>query len=131
MQKVAVMPKNYHQPVNNAYSHAIKVDNVLYIAGQVPLDDQGRVVGVRDMRKQATQVFKNIGRILKEVGAGFDNIVKWNGYMIDMDHNFPAYAEVRSKYFSKNPKPAATLVEVKSLALREFLLEIEAIAVLD
>ena len=131
MEKTPINPKDVAEPVRNSYSHAIKSGNLLFISGQIPMDAQGRIVGVRDIRAQTRQVFENLGAVLKEAGATFDNIVKWNGYLVNMDENLVPHAEVRAEFFSKQPLPAATLVEVKSLAMRDFLLEVEAIAVLD
>lgn len=94
------------------------------------MDREGRIK-IRDMRGQAEQVFENIKAVLAEAGGTLDDVVKLNGYMVDMDVNYPAYAEVRSRYLRGDKLPAFTLVEVKSLVPREALLEVEAIAILD
>jgi enamine deaminase RidA (YjgF/YER057c/UK114 family) len=101
------------------------------MAGQVALDRQGRVVGVGDIRKQTRQVFENIGAILRASGATFDNVVYWTAYLVDLERNYPGYAEVRAQYLSKDPKPATALLEVKGLSMPDLLFEVQAIAVLD
>ena len=131
MEKKVINPKTIAPPVYNAYSHGIKVGNLLFIAGQVPQDAQGRITAIRDIRKQTEQVFENIKAILAEAGATLDNVVKLNLYMVDMDNNYQGYTEVRSRYLQGGQKPASTLVEVKSLVPKEALIEIEAVAVLD
>ncbi len=119
MERVPITPKNFAEPVRNAYSHAIKSGNLLFVSGQVPVDEHGRVVGVRDIRAQTRQVFENIKAILNEAGAMFDNVVKWNGYVLNFDHNAVGHAEVRAEYLSSEPKPTATLVEVQGLGMRD------------
>jgi reactive intermediate/imine deaminase len=131
MEKVSVQPKGIHKPINNAYSHAIRSGKMLFIAGQLAMDQQGRVVGAGDIRKQTKQVFENIGTILKASGATFENLVYWTAFIVDMKKNYAGYAEVRAQYLSKDPKPATALVEVKGLSTPDFLFEVQAIAVLD
>jgi 2-iminobutanoate/2-iminopropanoate deaminase len=132
MEKRAVIPKNIAQPVSQAYSHAIDArgNRFLFIAGQVALDPSGKVVGIRDIRAQTRQVFENIKAVLQAAGGGLENLVKTNTYMVNLD-DYYAYTEVRSQYLTHPPLPAATLLEVKSLALKDLLIEIEGIAVLD
>jgi reactive intermediate/imine deaminase len=131
MEKTAINPQGLHPPANNAYSHAIRSGKLLFIAGQLSLDQQGRVVGPGDIRMQTRQVFENINTVLKAAGATFDNLVYWTAFMVDMQKNFAGYAEVRSQYLSKDPKPATALIEVKGLSMPELLFEVQAIAVLD
>ena len=116
MDLTAITPKNFNPA---------KAGNFLFLSGQVPLDDLGRMVGFRDIRAQTRQVFENIKVILEEAGTSLDKIVRWNGYIVNMDKNYTGFAEVRAQYFPKDPKPTATLVEVLSLA------HVEAIAVVD
>ena len=129
MGKNFISPKAIAKPAG-AYSHGVLVGNIVFVAGQIGMDPDGRIP-IRNFRAQAEQVFENIKAVLIEAGATFDNVVKVNGYIIDMDMNFAIYSEVRSKYMSGDNLPAATLVEVKSLVPREALLEVEVIAILD
>jgi enamine deaminase RidA (YjgF/YER057c/UK114 family) len=116
-----------------AYSHVVVATpgKIVFIAGQVALDKQGKLVGKDDVKVQATQVFENLKIALAAAGATFDDVVKINwyikGYKPDV---LPTLREVRSTYFNKNaPPPASTLVGVTSLAQDDYLLEVEAIAI--
>ena len=111
------------------YSHIVSTrgGRTIYIAGQVALDAQGRVVGVGDLAAQSRQVFANLEIALKAAGATFENVVKTNYYLRDASQ-VATVREVRSKYFTKE-LPASTLVEVPRLAQPDFLIEVEVIAV--
>lgn len=115
-------------PPRGAYSHAVRVGNLLFIAGQVARDREGRIVGVGDAAAQAEQAMKNIGALLEAAGATFDNVVKLNVYLTDMGDR-EAVGKVRRRYMRK-PFPASTSVQVVALAEPEFLVEIEAVAAL-
>lgn len=110
------------------YSHALKAGNLLFLAGQVGQDDKGDLIGPGDMAAQTRQALKNITALLAAAGATWDNVVKLNNFVTDMSQ-LGAVTQVR-KEFIKQPYPVSTIVEVKSLARPEFLIEIEAIAVL-
>ena len=109
------------------YSHAVKAGNTVYIAGQVAQDEQGQVVGRGDFAAQATQVFENLKKALAAAGADFKHLVKINVYMTDPRYR-EALGQVRTQYIT-GPLPASTLVVVAGLALPEYLLEIEGVAV--
>jgi reactive intermediate/imine deaminase len=111
------------------YSHVVEVNSgrTIYIAGQVALDKSGNVVGKGDFAAQTTQVFENLKLALAAVGATFENVVKINTYVTDMSH-VETLRGIRAKYYSKNA-PASTLVQIGKLAREEFMIEIEAIAV--
>ena len=129
MENVAINPASVAKA--QTYSHGIKVGSLLFVAGQVARDAQGRMVGIRDIRAQTAQVYENIKAVLAEAGAGFDNVVKTTSYLVNMDLNYQGYSEARAKYLPKDKPPASTLVEVKSLVPRDALIEVEAVAVLD
>jgi len=109
------------------YSHIVKVGSVVYIAGQVAADAQGKVVGT-GMVEQVEQVLKNLQIALKSQGADFSHVAKINIYVTDVDaFRAPEAAAVRAKYFGAN-RPASTLIGVTRLASPEYKVEIEAIA---
>jgi enamine deaminase RidA (YjgF/YER057c/UK114 family) len=110
------------------YTHIVIAagGRTIYIAGQVGLDKDGKIAGP-DFAAQARQVFENLKAALAAGGATFDDVVKLNYYITDMA-NAPVLRETRGQYVTGTP-PASTLVEVKSLARPEFMLEVEAIAV--
>ena len=109
------------------YSHIVKVGPILYIAGQVGADAQGKVVGP-GMVEQVEQVLKNLQIALKSQGADFSHVTKINIYVTDVDaFRAPEAAAVRAKYFGIH-RPASTLVGVTRLASPEYKVEIEATA---
>jgi len=113
------------------YTHVVELEvngraKVAYIAGQIALDKDGKVVGAGDMKAQAEQVFKNLEAALAAAGAKFSDVVKMNTYVTDME-KAAAVREVRSCYFGTTV-PASTMVQVVKLARPELMLEIEVIA---
>lgn len=123
-------PESMHAPTG--YTHVVETTGMrtVYIAGQIALDPQGNLVGLGDMAAQAEQVFRNLDAALKAVGARFGDVVKVTYFITDMTQA-QAVRTMRDRYFPPDRLPAGTLVEVSRLARDEFLLEIEAIAVLD
>ncbi len=115
-------------PPGGAYSHAVRAGNLLFIAGQVARDKDGRSVGLGDAEAQADQAMKNIGVLLEAAGTTWDNVVKLNVFLTDMRYR-EAVGRARRKYM-REPFPASTSVQVVALADPELLVEIEATAVL-
>jgi reactive intermediate/imine deaminase len=118
-------PAGMTQPT--AYSHLVKYDKLMFIAGQVALDGDGNVIGEGDMAAQFRQVLENLKTVLASEGADFSNIVKINIFTTDVDRLRENMA-IRSEYFGDHA-PASTLVQIDRLARPVFLLEIEAIAI--
>jgi enamine deaminase RidA (YjgF/YER057c/UK114 family) len=116
-------------PSTPGFSQIVKVTGgqTIYLAGQVALDASGTLVGRGDFRTQAQYIFENIQTALAAVGADFSHVVKLNMYVVDRSQ-LPLLREVRDLYVNKQTPPVSTLVEVRSLAQEQFLLEIEAIA---
>ncbi|HLH73428.1 MAG TPA: RidA family protein [Chloroflexota bacterium] len=112
------------------FTHVVKAGNTVYLAGQVALDTDGQVVGRGDITAQAAQVFENLRTALAAVGANFSNLAKITVFATDVSFLRPI-AEVRARYLGRPDPVASTFVVVAGLAWPEFLLEIEAIAVLD
>lgn len=118
-------------PPSPGYSQAVEIRpgaRVIYVAGQVALDRNGKLVGEGDFRSQATQTFENLKAALQASGASFDNVVKLNSYFVDMTQ-LAAFREVRDKYINTSTPPASTAVKVAGLFREGFLLEVEAVAV--
>ncbi len=112
------------------YTHVVKTTGTtVYIAGQTPVDENGQIVGKGDITAQTEQVMQNIGKALASVGAGYDKLVKTTVFITDARYR-EAVGAVRNKYLAGH-LPTSTLLVVAGLAQPEFLLEIEAIAVLD
>jgi enamine deaminase RidA (YjgF/YER057c/UK114 family) len=109
------------------YSHIVKADGIVYIAGQVGADAQGKVVGP-GMVEQLEQVLKNLQIALRSQRLNFSHVTKINIYVTDVDaFRAPDAAAVRAKYFGAN-RPASTLVGVTRLASPDYKVEIEATA---
>jgi len=117
-----------HTPGAN-YSHVVRAGNTLYISGQIPLDPAGNLVGAGDATAQAAQALKNIEAILKHYGAGPEHVVKITTFITDLSYR-PLVAGPRDRMFG-TPGPASTLAVISSLASPDYLVEIEATAVLD
>jgi 2-iminobutanoate/2-iminopropanoate deaminase len=127
MKKV-VAPKNLHRPFG--YAHAIQVDKTLYISGQIPLDMDMNVVGKNDMAAQTEQVYGNLKKVLEDAGGSMKNIVMLNIYCTDIERFDKETREMRKKYFGEY-YPAVTAVEVKRLYHPDYMIEVEAVAVLN
>jgi reactive intermediate/imine deaminase len=113
------------------YTQVVTVTNgqTIFISGQVALDAAGALVGAGDFAAQARQVFENLQAALVAAGASFVDVVKISIYVLDFA-NLPVLREVRDAYVNTERPPASTAVQVSRLAREEFLLEIDAIAVL-
>jgi enamine deaminase RidA (YjgF/YER057c/UK114 family) len=112
------------------YSQVARAANTLYISGQIGLDEAGQLVGPGDATAQARQAWKNIVGILRHYGASPRHLVKTTTYITHWAYR-PLVAEARDEVFPSPPYPPSTLVVVAGLAEPRFLVEIEAIAVLD
>ena len=127
MKKV-IAPKKVHRPFG--YAHAIQIDKILYISGQIPLDMDMNVVGKNDMAAQTEQVYGNLKKVLEDAGGAMTNIVMLNIYCTDIERFDKETRGLRKKYFG-DYYPAVTAVEVKRLYRPDFMIEVEAVAVLD
>jgi enamine deaminase RidA (YjgF/YER057c/UK114 family) len=93
------------------------------------VDPSGKLVGGADFRAQATQVFENMKVALGVSGATFNDVVKLNVYLTDI-RQAPVFREVRDQYVNLANPPVSTAVEVRRLVREEWLIEMDAIAVL-
>lgn len=107
------------------YSQAIKSKGLLFISGQVGIDKNGELVG-HEIATQTDQVMKNLQATLKAAGCTFEDVIKISVFLVNLDDR-PKFHEVRKKYFMES-QPASTLLVVKSLANKEYLVEVEAVA---
>ena len=103
-----------------------RIGDLVITSGQAAIDEAGNLVGVGDFDAQAAQCFANLERVLRAAGSSLAQVVKVTIYLTDMSH-FPRVVELRGEYF-RPPWPADTIVEVRSLALPELMIEIEATA---
>ena len=111
-------------PAIGPYCHAARTGNLLFISGQVPVNQQGEIVGAT-MAEQTEQTLSNIESVLTHCGLQWKNIVKTTVYISQMD----AFGEMNSVYAKRfgEHKPVRACVEVSRLA-KDMMVEIEAIA---
>ena len=110
------------------YSQAVKVEDTIYLSGQVSHDDKGNIVGPGDMEVQMRQAYANVEKVLLQYGATIDNIVDEVLFVTDMDAAFAARVKCRQEVFSGNPVLASTIVQIQRLAFPELMVEIKCIA---
>jgi enamine deaminase RidA (YjgF/YER057c/UK114 family) len=104
---------------------------LVFVAGQEPEDEEGSVVGPGDLAVQARQVFANVGRALAAAGARPDQVTKITIFVVDYRREHLAAIEAGRVVLFGDHKPADTVVGVQALARPEYLIEVEAIAVVD
>jgi enamine deaminase RidA (YjgF/YER057c/UK114 family) len=104
---------------------------VVYIAGQVALDASGNLVGKDDFRAQTEQIFKNLDSAVRAAGGSFHDVVKLNYYCVDsVDPSaIVQVREIRDRYVNTQSPPTSTFVVVRRLVRPEWLIEVEAVAV--
>lgn len=114
------------------YSQVVVTDarKTVYISGQIGVTRDGIVQ--QGLRAQTVQAFENLKTALAAVGATFDNVVKMTTLIVNYKpEDRLTVREVRAQYLSATQPPASTLMGVQALALPEWLIEIEAIAVIE
>jgi 2-iminobutanoate/2-iminopropanoate deaminase len=126
------MATTYHNPksVSLAGNYSLGTEvppgaKLLFVSGQVGVDGKGKLqVGIE---KQCTQVWKNIGQVLKSGGMGYGDIVKVTVFLTDSRFIVP-YRAARDAFFPAAPYPASTLLIVQGLADPGMLVEVEVVA---
>ena len=117
---------------NPAFTQVVTVTGpakTIYIGGQDAVDASGAIVGKGDIRFQVEQVFKNLQVALKASGAELEHIIKWNIYIVQGQPLRPAFEVSRQIWGSGPNPPAITVMFVGGLAHPDFLVEMDAIAV--
>ena len=120
------------------YAQALKVDDTIYVSGQLshdeegnlvgaaPLDDNGKISDHSNMETQMRQTYANAKRILSEFGATMDNVVEEVVYVTDMDKAMDVAGPVRKEaYGSEKPQVASTIFVTPRLAFPTQLIEIK------
>jgi len=110
------------------YSPALKVGNLLFLSGSIPLDPVSGQLIEGGIKEQTTRVMENIKALLAAAGAGFNNVARTTVFMVDLGE-FAAMNEIYSSYFTA-PYPARSTVQVVKLP-RDVRVEIDVIAVLN
>jgi len=120
-------------PTAESYTQVIAAtgSTLVFVAGQVADDAQGNLVGPGDLAAQARQAFANVGRCLAAAGAGPEQVARITIYVVRYrPEHIPEISEARIAVFGDH-KPADTLLGVETLAEPGYLIEVEAIAVVD
>jgi enamine deaminase RidA (YjgF/YER057c/UK114 family) len=119
-------------PKNPAFTNVIVVTGqvkTIYIGGQDAVDASGSIVGKGDIKQQTEQVLANLQTALKAVGAELEHIIKWNVYVVQ-GQNIQLGFEAFQKVWGRRPNPPAiTFMFVSGLANPDFLVEMDAVAV--
>jgi enamine deaminase RidA (YjgF/YER057c/UK114 family) len=130
MQKRQINPWTWQERFG--FAQGWRVDgpqSIVFVAGQVAVSPDGEVVAAGDIEEQTRLAFQNMGSVLQEAGASFEDLVKVNFYLTDMTKLREA-ARVRDEFVNTAEPPASTAVGVAALALPGLMIEVEAIAVL-
>ena len=107
------------------YSQAIVVGNLLFTAGQIPLEPKSMDVDGGDIETQSERVMKNLDGVLRAAGTSLANVVKTTCFLVDLN-DFQTFNEVYGRWFG-NHKPARSTVQVAKLP-RGVLIEVECVA---
>ena len=117
---------------NPAFTNVIVVTGnvkTVYVGGQDALDASGQIVGKGDIAQQTEQVLKNIETALRAAGASIEHVIKWNLYLVQGQPLEPGFAVFQRVWGRRPNPPAISMMYVAGLANPDFLLEMDAIAV--
>ncbi|MCC6790970.1 MAG: RidA family protein [Thermomicrobiales bacterium] len=112
-----------------AYANGVRVGETVWIAGQVARDAAGNLIGENDVEAQAVQCYENVRAVVEAAGGTMADIVRCNAFITDRAHRMTVNA-VRGRYFQPPHLPTGMLLIVAGLPLPEYLIEIEAVAVI-
>jgi len=124
-----LIPENMPKSIGYSQAAVINSGSVVFIAGQVALDKAGNLVGKDDFRAQIQQIFEYLKTSIEAAGGGFSDVIKLNSYFLDI-LQLPTFREVRDKYIDLKNPPISTAIQVSRLFRPEFLIEVEAVAVI-
>jgi enamine deaminase RidA (YjgF/YER057c/UK114 family) len=127
-----INPTGMYQPNRNIYSQVVKATGAtqVHVAGTVPFDEDQNVVGIGDMRAQVLKILENLETSLGAGGAGRADVVRINVYAVDTDAYVAEGAPEVIAFFG-DAKPVSTTVQVSRLVHPDWLVEIEATAIID
>ena len=111
------------------YSRAVKIGNLIEVTGTVAVDDTGKTVGVNDAYAQTVFILKKIEAVLQRAGAELKDVIRTRMFVTDISR-WQEYGRAHGEFF-KEIKPCTSMIEVKGLIDQEYLIEIEATAVVN
>jgi len=110
------------------YSRAVKVGNIVEVTGTVAVDDSGNVLGNGDAYAQTVFIYQKIQKVLEQAGASMKDVVRVRMFVTDISR-WEEYGRGHAEFF-KDIRPCNTMVEVSKLISPEYLVEIEASAII-
>ena len=131
MKKQQVRTDKIREPVGH-FSQAIAIEakgKLVFLSGMTARRPDGKIAGIGDIEAQTRQVCENLKSAIEAAGGTMDDICRVDVYVRNMEH-FDKIHKVRREYF-KAPAPASTMVEVTKMVSAEYLIEINAIAVVQ
>ena len=128
MERIYLEPAGLAPPPE-AYTHAVRCGDTLYIAGQVAFDEDNRIVGVGDAQLQAERVWHNVRLAVEAAGGRVADVVKITVFLKDI-RDAPAEIAARERHFEPGKFPICTMVQVANLGMPDLLMEVDAVAVL-
>lgn len=130
MKVQTIEPKGVHSTRHLAYSQAVILGDYLFVAGQVPCNLDGEVVGHGDIEVQTRQVFENFRKLLEESGSSLELVGKVTVFITDIEYRATVH-RIRTEVFAEcGHLPASTLAVVTRLANPDWLVEMDGIAAL-
>jgi len=111
-------------------SAGFRVGNLIYISGQVAVNENREIVGAGDFKAQVHQTFANISRILEAGGSNLAKVVHTTTYVTDIETARKDWLGLKKQYFSF-PYPAGTFVEISRLGSKEAMIEVDVVAIID
>ena len=129
------MIKQAYSTTNFPFPDAWRVDNLVFISGQVSVTAEGEVLGYGDIEVQTRTTYENLQRILDKAGCTFKDLVKLNTYLVfdgsneEFSEFWATMARVRQEFIPE-PGPTATAMRVAGLSMPGLLIEIDGVAVL-
>ncbi|MBD0277455.1 MAG: RidA family protein [Bacteroidota bacterium] len=111
------------------YSRAVRVGNVIEVTGTVAVDEQNNIVGIGDAYQQTHFILQKIQAVLERAGASLEDVVRTRMFVTDISR-WQEYGRAHGEVFA-TIKPCTTMVEVSRLIAPEFLIEIEATAIVQ